>query len=89
MKEEKKASKENNPETGTNNVFRKSPLPEEAGDQSGTPLNSGQFKDKGDLGKEGSMQEQFRSGEGHRTMDDDESAEGPGGRIPGDEPGVR
>ncbi len=89
MKKHEERPQENNPETGTNNVFRRGQLPEEAGDQAGTPVSGKPLSDKGNLGREGSMKEQFASEEGYHTMDDDESEEGLGGRLPGDEPGVR
>lgn len=79
---------ENNPETGTANSFRKDEqgnLPKEAGNQeSSSPL-----KDKGDQGKTSHMEQTSLKGEeGYNTMDDDESTEGLGGRLPGDEPGA-
>lgn len=37
--------------------------------------DSNQLKDKGDLGKKGSMQEAFQSEEGYFTMDEDEKKE--------------
>jgi len=81
-------NRENNPETGTNNVFRREngALPEEAGAQ-GSSLTPA--TDKGDLGRKTHMEQtSFRDPEGHETMDDDESREGLGNRLPGEEPGA-
>lgn len=80
--------KENNPETGTNNVFRQNEeaKPKEAGEQ-GSELNP--TSDKGDLGKQTNMERtSYQQDEGYFTMDDDESKEGLGGEMPGYEPGA-
>ena len=78
----------NNPETGTANSFRKDgddQLPEEAGHES----SSSPLQEKGNLGKKTNMEQtSLKDDEGHLTMDDDESTEGLGGRLPGDEPGA-
>lgn len=85
MSEEKQS---NNPETGTANSFRKDSndqLPAEAGREGA----SQQLQDKGDLGKVSHMEQtSLQEEEGHNTMDDDESTEGLGGRLPGGEPGA-
>jgi hypothetical protein len=78
----------NNSETGTANSFRKdenSQLPAEAGREG----SADQLKDKGDLGKKSHMEQtSLKEEEGYETMDDDESTEGSGDRLPGDEPGA-
>lgn len=80
---------ENNPETGTNNVFRKegdTQRPAEAGNK-GSELTP--TSDKGDLGKQTNMERtSYQQEEGYFTMDDDESGEGLGGELPGYEPGA-
>ena len=79
---------ENNPETGTNNVFRPNgakTAPEEAGGQGSATAPT---SDKGDLGRKTHMERtSYQDDEGHFTMDD-ESEEGLWGRLPGDEPGA-
>lgn len=89
MNQEEKSFSENNPETGTNNVFRKErngKRPEEAGEKYSETAPA---SDKGNLGKKTKTEESaLKKEEGFNTMDDDESRKGLGGRLPGDEPGA-
>jgi len=89
MESKKESFKENNPETGIINVFRKEKegqRPEEAGEShSGTAPGS----DKENKGKMTEMERTaLKEEQGFRTMDERESREGLGGRLPGDEPGA-
>lgn len=75
MKQESDKRKENNPETGLNNVFRENDdLPREAGNTGATSVSGKPVKDRGNLGKEGSMKDKYDDEEGADTMDGDSKA---------------
>jgi hypothetical protein len=75
MKPESEKRKENNPETGLNNVFRENKeRPEEAGTTGATSVSGKPVKDRGNLGKEGSMEDKYDDEEGIDTMDGESKA---------------
>jgi hypothetical protein len=75
MKPESDKRKENNPETGLNNVFRENDdLPREAGDKGATSVSGKPVKDRGNMGKEGSMEDKYDDEEGADTMDGESDA---------------